>query len=75
MPRQMPSSGTPSAARARIGPASPRRSISLIASGNAPTPGRTSDVAAAISAGSELTAAAAPTCSNALTTERMLPMP
>jgi hypothetical protein len=71
----MPSTGTPSSRRSRI--ASSRRSSRMrsIALGNAPTPGSTTPSAARIRSWSLVTSADTPTCSNAFSTERRLPMP
>ena len=63
MPRQMPSSGTRSCGSAAI--AAPARAAARMASAAAPTPGSSTRGAAAISAGSLLTSARAPSRSSA----------
>ena len=62
-------------ARSRSSSVRPSASRRSIAAGNAPTPGMTMRSAAAISSWSCVTTASAPTCSNAFSTERRLPIP
>ena len=72
IPRQIPSSGTPAAARSISASPSPVRSRLRIASGNAPTPGRMIALASRTSA---VTTDSAPTCASAFSTLRRLPIP
>ena len=72
IPRQIPSSGTPAAARSINCSPRPVRSRLRIASGNAPTPGRT---IADASRTSSVTTDSAPTCASAFSTLRRLPIP
>ena len=67
--------GMPAAARSRTTSSRPSARRRRIASGNAPTPGTTSPSAARSAPGSAVWTISAPMCSNALTTERRLPIP
>ena len=67
--------GTPAAARSRTISSRPSARSRRIASGNAPTPGTTSPSAARSSSWSAVCTIDEPTCSNALATERRLPIP
>ena len=76
MPRQMPRKGLLAAACLTTS-VKPRAASSRMQSGIAPTPGNTTRVAAAMTAGSDVTAifASGATCSNAFDTDSRLPMP